>query len=113
MRAGSGAGTRHVRSARLSGSAGRGVTSSHTGNAAITTAADTAAIAAAVDPRTALAVGLKVDVDALPELMHGFYEPTGFRPTAAGLVWLDDLRRGAPPSGLRQSDPHQNRPTTG
>jgi GNAT superfamily N-acetyltransferase len=54
-----------------------------------------------------------VHVDALPELMHGFYEPTGFRPTTAGLVWLDDLRSGALHSGMRRSEPDQNRPTTG
>jgi len=33
-----------------------------------------------------------VHVDALPELMQRFYSPAGFRSTAAGLVWLDDLR---------------------
>jgi ribosomal protein S18 acetylase RimI-like enzyme len=37
-----------------------------------------------------------VHVDASAELMQRFYEPAGFRPTPAGLVWLDDIRNGAP-----------------
>lgn len=36
-----------------------------------------------------------VHVDASLELMERFYQPLGFRPTPAGLVWLDDLRSGA------------------
>jgi ribosomal protein S18 acetylase RimI-like enzyme len=54
-----------------------------------------------------------VHVDASPELMQRFYEPAGFRPTAAGLVWLDDFRGGAPHSGVRGREPDQDRPTTG
>ena len=35
-----------------------------------------------------------VHVDASAALMERFYVPAGFRPTPAGLVWLDDLRAG-------------------
>lgn len=33
-----------------------------------------------------------VHVDSSQELMERFYIPAGFRPTAAGLVWVQDLR---------------------
>jgi lincosamide nucleotidyltransferase A/C/D/E len=35
-----------------------------------------------------------VHVDASAALMERFYGPAGFRPTPAGLVWLDDVRAG-------------------
>jgi ribosomal protein S18 acetylase RimI-like enzyme len=35
-----------------------------------------------------------VHVDASADLMKRFYEPAGFRPTPAGLVWVDDVRQG-------------------
>lgn len=35
-----------------------------------------------------------VHVDASSELMEKFYFPAGFRPTAAGLVWVQDIREG-------------------
>ena len=35
-----------------------------------------------------------VHVDASAALMERFYGPAGFRPTPAGVVWLDDLRAG-------------------
>lgn len=48
--------------------------------------------------RSALAAVAKVPgiewvhVDSDEALMKDFYEPAGFRPTPAGLVWVDDLR---------------------
>jgi ribosomal protein S18 acetylase RimI-like enzyme len=35
-----------------------------------------------------------VHVDASEELMARFYLPAGFRPTPAGLVWVQDVREG-------------------
>ena len=35
-----------------------------------------------------------VHVDASPVLMERLYGPAGFRPTPAGVVWLDDVRAG-------------------
>jgi len=35
-----------------------------------------------------------VHVDASAVLMERFYGPAGFRPTSAGVVWLDDVRAG-------------------
>lgn len=35
-----------------------------------------------------------VHVDSSDDLMKHFYVPAGFRPTAAGLVWVDDVRDG-------------------
>ncbi|HAZ27352.1 TPA: GNAT family N-acetyltransferase [Candidatus Acetothermia bacterium] len=35
-----------------------------------------------------------VHVDSSEELMERFYFPTGFRPTAAGLVWVQNVREG-------------------
>jgi ribosomal protein S18 acetylase RimI-like enzyme len=42
-----------------------------------------------------------VHVDSLDELMERFYFPAGFRPTAAGLVWVDDIREGKSLDDLR------------
>lgn len=36
-----------------------------------------------------------VHVDSSPELLAGFYIPAGFRATAAGLVWVPDLREAS------------------
>lgn len=38
-----------------------------------------------------------VHVDSSEELMERFYFPAGFRPTPAGLVWVQDIREGKPP----------------
>jgi ribosomal protein S18 acetylase RimI-like enzyme len=35
-----------------------------------------------------------IHVDSSDELMERFYIPAGFRPTAAGLAWVDDVRDG-------------------
>lgn len=35
-----------------------------------------------------------VHVDSSEELMERFYFPAGFRPTPAGLVWVQDIREG-------------------
>src|ERR671925_46433 len=35
-----------------------------------------------------------VHVDASEELMKRFYFPAGFRPTPAGVVWVQDIRDG-------------------